>query len=87
MSNVSSSFANHSGSLLDDDAAADDDLFVSLPPASVQRAPISLPAYIGFSAQSSAIPSIACDSDVSLMSVSADRVSRCDFRQIFETFK
>lgn len=41
---------------LDDDPS--DGMFASLPP--------HMSAYVGFSAQSSSIPSIACDSDLSL---------------------
>jgi hypothetical protein len=70
---MSLDLSNTSGSLLNSAGQADDDssdgLFASLPP--------QMSAYVGFSVQSSAIPSIACDSDVSLTpSAVTERVSR-----------
>ena len=59
---------------LDDDPS--DGLFSSLPP--------HMSAYVGFSAQSFSIPSIACDSDLSLtpsnLSPAVERLKRLGFQ-------
>jgi hypothetical protein len=78
---VSGSLFNSTGNGDEDKMDNSGDAFVSLPPQHhqqqhQQQQPHSLATYVGFSAQSFSIPSIACDSDVSHGSVIAEIVSR-----------